>query len=112
MEDIDRMVSAFLKRRFACQRRGSCPRYTLVVLGFGGKSFATTPGKDYRVSFALADPRGPSSKLPNLRLCLDPSVDFASDIVVWGSQRYRITAVPGNTTGYCLGLLYIEMRIR
>jgi hypothetical protein len=64
------------------------------------------------VSFALADPRGPSSKLPNLRLCLDPSVDFASDIVVWGSQRYRITAVPGNTTGYCLGLLYIEMRIR
>ena len=64
------------------------------------------------VSFALADPRGPSSKLPNLRPSLDPSVDFASDIVDWGSQKYQVTAVPGNTTGYCPGLLYIEMRIR
>jgi hypothetical protein len=43
---------------------------------------------------------------------LSHQLTFASDIDNGTSQQYRITAVPGNTTGYCLGLLYIEMRIR
>lgn len=53
MEDIDLMVSAFLKRRFACQRRGSCPRYTLVVLGFGGKARQSASASPWRIRAVL-----------------------------------------------------------